>query len=210
MYDIKPLEEEWRKYHHRKHLSVYAGLLAFFLIASAIVWFLTREKAPIAHVVKESNVSKEVDATVKKTILKENPKIEKPVDVIVENIPMLENKEEQILDKPHKKIKLNIIDASSVDAYKDVEKRFHMSRNIEDSLFLAKTYFRKGNYKKSEYWALQTNKLDSTIDESWIVFVKSKFKTGHKNEAINILKKYIKRTGSEQAISVLNTIKKNN
>jgi len=207
MYDIELLEKEWKKYHHKKYLSIYAGLLAFFLILLAIVLFVTREKDSHSLLIQENNLSEPV---IKNEVVNVEKKILEPVENVVDNIPMLENKNEIIVDKPHRKMKLNIVEASSLDAYKDVEKRFYISRSIEDSLFLAKTYFRKGNYKKSEYWALQTNKIDSTIDASWIIFVKSKLKIGHKNEAISILKKYIKRTGSEQAIRVLYTIEKNN
>jgi len=210
MYDIKLLEKEWKKYHHKKYLSIYVGVLALFLILLAIVWFVTREKLPKSLVIQENNLSKTVPKNVKNVVVNVEKKVLEPVEKVVKGIQLLKKKEKRVADKIHKKMKLNIIEASSVDAYKDVEKRFYISRNIEDSLFLAKTYFRKGNYKKSKYWALQTNKIDSTIDESWIIFVKSKLNMGHKNEAISILKKYIKRTGSEKAIRVLNTIEKNN
>ena len=112
------------------------------------------------------------------------------------------------IEEPRKKMHLDIIETTSVSAYKDVAKRFHQSHDTDDSLFLAKSYYRKGNYKKAEYWALQTNKVNDNIEESWLIFVSSKVKLGHKNEAIRILTTYIKRSNSAEARSLLYKIKK--
>ena len=114
----------------------------------------------------------------------------------------------EVEEKPRKKMHLDIIETSSVSAYKDVAKRFAQSHDTDDSLFLAKSYYRKGNYKKAEYWALQTNKVNDNIEESWLIFAKSKVKQGQKNEAISILTTYIKKSNSLQAKNLLNKIKK--
>ena len=103
---------------------------------------------------------------------------------------------------------LNIVETSSVSAYKDVAKRFKQTHDTDDSLFLARSYYRKGNYKKAEYWSLQTNKINRNIEESWLIFAKSKVKLGRKNEAIDILTKYIKKSNSAEGKSLLNKIKK--
>ncbi len=138
-----------------------------------------------------------------------------PVKEITE-IPLLEETTVQQSLKPiktkkkekrHKKIHLKIIETSHVSAYKDVEKRFYQSHELEDSLFLARAYFNRGNYKKAEYWALQTNRINQNIEESWLIFVRSKVKLGHKNEAINILESYIKRSHSEEAKKLLIKLK---
>ena len=144
-----------------------------------------------------------------------------PTLPVVDNIPILEQpkkiqkrkaymkveKKSENVKKRYKKIHLNIIESSSVSAYKDVEKRFMQAHDTDDSLFLAKSYFRRGNYKKSEYWALQTNKVNNHIEESWIIFIKSKIKLGHINEAIEILKNYIKHSNSSKAKELLFRLK---
>jgi len=117
-------------------------------------------------------------------------------------------KKEMFLEKPKKKIHLNIIKTTSVSAYKDVENRFYESHDIDDSLFLAKSYYKRGEYKKSEYWAVETNKINNNIEESWVIFIKSKVKLRHKNEAIRILNSYIKRSNSGKAKNLLYKIKK--
>ncbi|MFT7823363.1 MAG: CDC27 family protein [Sulfurimonas sp.] len=109
--------------------------------------------------------------------------------------------------KSERKVHINIIEIADVVAYKDIEDRFDETREIEDSLFLARSYFNKGNYKKAEYWALQTNKVDDSIEESWLIFAKSKVKLGHKNEAIKILELYLKKHDSRDAVRLLEKLK---
>ena len=110
-------------------------------------------------------------------------------------------------EKPHGKKHLNIIESSSISAYKEVEKRFRQSKDIDDSLFLATNYYRQGKYKKAEYWADQTNRVNKNIEESWIILAKSKVKLGDKSGAIWLLKKYIKRSHSSVAKELLRKLK---
>ncbi|MBD3791755.1 MAG: CDC27 family protein [Campylobacterales bacterium] len=102
---------------------------------------------------------------------------------------------------------LDILETSSVTAYKDVESRFYQTHDTDDSLFLAKSYFNRGEYKKAEYWALQTNKVDNTIEESWLLFAHAKAKLGQKQDAIKVLKSYIAKTNSIEAKRLLEQIK---
>jgi len=230
MYDIRPLEEEWKKYHEKKRRPVYLFVLILFIIIGILIYtndniFLETKKPYVKHnVEKKDIISESTSANASAYNLSKNDFISKsknvdkkehsPLQSIVENIPILEEEKDNTYkeiknEKPHKKIQLNIIESSSLDAYKDVEKRFYESRDIDDSIFLAKIYYRKGLYKKSEYWALQTNKLNNNIDESWIIFAQSKMKQGQKNEAVRILTNYVKRTGSQNAQNILNRLKNN-
>ncbi|MDM5271016.1 CDC27 family protein [Sulfurovum sp. zt1-1] len=106
-----------------------------------------------------------------------------------------------------KKMHLDILETSSVTAYKDVEQRFYQTHDTDDSLFLARSYFNRGEYKKAEYWALQTNKIDDTLEESWLLFAESKAKLGQRQDAIKVLQSYIRRSNSLQAKRLLEQIK---
>jgi len=252
MYDIKPLEEEWRQYGKNKRKPYYIFLLVILLLGSiaSMIFF----KGKYTSFFSIPSVTK--DGTLSHTMKKERPllideplhsvqehekeviKIIKPPRVVerseyvendipalpvVENIPVLDkvpnrivtkqkqykpNIKQGVIKKPRKKMHLNIVKSSNVSAYKDVEKRFMQSHDTDDSLFLAKSYFRKGNYKKSEYWAFQTNKINSNIEESWLIFIKSKVKLGHKNEAMRILTNYAKKSNSSAAWNLLLKLKK--
>lgn len=130
---------------------------------------------------------------------------EKPRNILVD-IPLLDDTDESLVEEVSKsknKIHLEIIESTSVTAYKDVEKRFLESHDIDDALFLARSYYKKGAYEKSVYWALEINKLDEDMEEGLFIFVKSKAKMGRKNEAISILTTYVKRSDSEEAKKLL-------
>jgi tetratricopeptide (TPR) repeat protein len=106
-----------------------------------------------------------------------------------------------------KKKPVNFIKIANSNAYKDVERRFRRSHNINDSIFLANMYYKKKNYQKAIHWSMQTNKLDNNIEESWLIFAKSKVKLGHKNEAMRVLKAYIKRSNSYEAKKLLKKLR---
>ena len=136
----------------------------------------------------------------------------KSVNILVD-VPMLdgtdntEYQEEDTTDKP--KVHLDIVETTNVTAYKDVERRFMQSHEIEDALFLARSYYKKADYKKSEYWALEANKLDESSEESLLIFVKSKVKLGRRNEAVSILKGYVNMTDSQEGNKLLYMIENN-
>ncbi|WP_415407696.1 CDC27 family protein [Sulfurovum sp. CS9] len=239
MYDIKPLEEEWKKYKKKKRRPWFVLIFSIFFILLISFTFLNykeldflkfNDKSKAAVVTnhstavlidkalttletkkpKGSEVS-QITETKPMIVISENSSME-----IVEDLPIAEDvkaiKEPSVkietLEKPRKKMHINIIESTSVSAYKDVERRFEQSHDTEDSLFLARSYYNKKNYKKAEYWALQTNKVNGNIEESWLIFTKSKVKLGRKNEAIHILTNYVKKSNSVKAQSLLNKIKK--
>jgi len=76
-------------------------------------------------------------------------------------------------------------------------------------LFLAKSYYKKENYKKAEQWALEANKMDGTLEESFLIFVKAKIKLGQINEAKSLLNQYLKHSESKDTRVLLNKIQNN-
>ena len=244
MYDIKPLEETWKKYNKKRRRPWYIlSIIGLLLIVTPFLFL----KYNIIDLLKFNNdnsnvitipVEKKSDpvlinsALTKLATKKKKEKIFteitdiKPNTVTVEdNNPMDEEKiihtstvkkikkpiikaKPKIVKKSRKKMHLNIIKTTSVSAYKDVAKRFHESHDTDDSLFLAKSYYRKGNYKKAEHWALETNKVNGNIEESWLIYAKTKVKLGRRNEAIRVLMSYVKRSNSSRAKNLLYKIKK--
>ncbi len=137
--------------------------------------------------------------------IRKKPRVK--MNIVTTEIPTVK-KRVQAEEKPHKRVHLTITETSTTSAYKEVAERFRETHDTDDSLFLARTYYNMGKYKKAEYWALQTNNIDSTIEESILIFAKAKAKRGHKNEAIRILSKYIKSSNSPEAKLLLKKIKK--
>ncbi|GIT98200.1 CDC27 family protein [Sulfurovum sp. TSL1] len=237
MYDIKQLEDEWKRYRKKKLKPWYIGAGILVVLALVILFFQTNSKIDVGALKSYFETSKEIQSPekdesfkdsatsdkmkVKETLLldealgklevKENliemeDKVVKVHDSILVDIPILDDTNEAPADEEietRKKIHLEIIDSTSVSGYKDVEKRFFESHDIDDALFLAKSYYKNGNYEKAEYWALETNKLDESKEESLLIFVKSKVKLGHKNEALSILNTYLKQSDSQEAKKLL-------
>ncbi|MEA1953304.1 MAG: CDC27 family protein [Campylobacterota bacterium] len=210
MYDIKPLEEKWEKYNRKQKRPLYILLfILFILIGSAI--FIKYKGIDVLtifnnYINKVEVIKNEISyVDINKTKVKNQSLIEVSERGTIDNIS---NPIEDIDTIKKPKVHLNIIETSSEEAYDDVSKRFMLTHNIDDSLFLAKSYYNKKDYKKAIYWAFETNKIDADIDESWFILVNSKVKLGHKNEAIGILTKYIKRTNSAEANNLLYKIKK--
>jgi tetratricopeptide (TPR) repeat protein len=245
MYDIKLLEEEWKRYKKKKRKPLYAfifsililGTLAFFflnyknvivskfennesvvvdkpkpsviLLDSALTTLEVKkeiiEKSIVEKSTNDNNVEIETDDsfTIDDPMRYKHPNAKKVSITVTEVI-----KKPVIVEKPRKKMHLNIIETTSASAYKDVAKRFADTSDTDDSLFLARTYYEKGNNKKAIYWALKTNKVNSNIEESWLIFAKAKARSGHKSEAIRILSSYIKRSNSVDAKALLKKLKK--
>ena len=103
-----------------------------------------------------------------------------------------------------KKINLN---GSSINYIETMKKKFTRSKNPRDALLLAKAFYEKKEYSQSEKWALTANKIDSSNDESWHMFAKSKLKLGQKNEALKILSSYYKKSHSPKTKALIIKIK---
>ncbi|WP_295420008.1 CDC27 family protein [Sulfurovum sp.] len=243
MYDIKPLEEEWKRYNKKKKRPLYLGSAAILFLVILSFAALKYNTADIfkssegknADTVNNTANSQSSSTLRDKALTKlevKKPKEDiftetKPVTVVSDNSNPMESAEDtavlndeaeikkptvkrartKAVQKRRKKMHLNIIKTTSVSAYKDVEKRFYESHDTDDSLFLARSYYNKGKYKKAEHWAWETNKVNGHIEESWLIFARSKVKLGRKNEAIRVLMSYSKRSGSKKAKNLLLKIK---
>jgi len=217
MYDMKTLEEEWKRYK-RKQMRPWIVLL--LVVVLAIVTALIIDKTTFDRMLPKARTEKAEQKSVA-TVYIDDPIIkleekrrshypENPLPGVVVSDLSKNGSQRKKAEMSRSKLHIEVVEAghSGNDAYKEVAKRFRMGHDPDDSLFLAKAYYLKAMYKKAEYWALQTNKVNENIEESWLVFAKAKAKQGHRNEAIRILNEYIKRTDSAEAKIVLNKIKK--
>ena len=225
MYDVSRLEKEWKKYNRKRRYPIYATLGGMLLVLTAGYYWWMKEKrtglisttslfakgeknnTQAKHIALLNDALDRLDVQIKEpenSLKKETKYRNAPLEP-VEDIPILH---ENIVvpdevQAPHKKVELKIKETTSIQAYKDVEKRFYQSHDIDDALFLAKGYYKRKAYHKAAYWALETNKINSDIEESWLIFARSKIKLGKKEEAIHILKSYIKASNSPKARALL-------
>ena len=228
MYDVGRLEKEWEKYNRKRKYPIYATIAGMLLLsASGYYWWMKEKKnslGPTAvlfekkeksgdlvkHITLLNESLESLDLQVKEPAqpLKKETKYSNAPLEPVEDIPILHENIVVPSDdpKPHKKVPLKIKETTSIQAYKDVERRFYQSHDIDDALFLAKGYYKRKEYNKAIYWALEVNKLDSNIEESWLLFAKSKIRLGKKEEATHVLKSYLKVSGSQKARVLLKSL----
>jgi len=101
-----------------------------------------------------------------------------------------------------KKPKVSKITIKRRNAQADIQSiidRFHKNNNPGLSLFIAKKYYKLANYEQAYNYALITNKINSDIEGSWLIFSKSLFKLGKKDKAITTLRKYANSSHSSNA-----------
>jgi hypothetical protein len=124
-------------------------------------------------------------------------------------------KELAVVAKPHTRIevvpprktkKIHFTSTSS-NYIALMKQKFSKSKSPRDALLLAKAYYKKHQYSASEEWALSANKLDNSLEDSWLLFAKSKAKLGKKKEALTILVSYYKKSHSPKATSLIGQIK---
>jgi tetratricopeptide (TPR) repeat protein len=220
MYNIKILEDEWKKYNRKKKRPwIVAGILSFIvLLGGALIY---SRPSLIESLFHKQTISKsdKPDHTAPPKVFVDSDIVtpaQKEKKHFSQDIPLgSEAGETEVQESQNttsgnrdKGFHIEVVEAGNHDAYREVEKRFRLGHDIDDSLFLAKAYYLKGNYKKAEYWALQTNKINDNIEESWLIFAKAKVKRGQNNEAVRILDAYIKRSNSIEAKALLEKIKK--
>ena len=91
---------------------------------------------------------------------------------------------------------------------KELEEKFKESQDPNDSLEIAKYYYKKGNYKKAETWAVNTNNIDGDLEDSWLIFAKARFKQGFRIDAIKVLQSFYDETNSQKAKKLLDKIRR--
>jgi hypothetical protein len=108
------------------------------------------------------------------------------------------------LKKEKKKINFQHSNANYIEV---MLQKFKQNKNPREALLLAKAYYQKKDYIESEKWSLIANNLNKNLEESWLIFAKSKAKLGKRREALKILSSYYKTTQSSQAKALIEKIK---
>jgi len=110
--------------------------------------------------------------------------------------------------KKAKREKKKIVIVGTSNNYMSIMKqKFEQNKNPRDAILIAKAYYNAGNYKKAEEWALIANDLNNNLDESWMIFAKSKDKMGRKREALKILVTYYNRSKSPKIKALIEKMK---
>ncbi len=108
--------------------------------------------------------------------------------------------------KKPKKAKI-IISSKKIDKLKYLKERYNETGRAFYAILISKEYYKKRLYLKSLLWATTANSIDSSSEDSWIMFAKNKVKLGKRNDAINALSAYLKVNNSKKIKILLTNIK---
>lgn len=90
----------------------------------------------------------------------------------------------------------------------EIEERFKNNSNPNLGLYIARYHYDHANYSEAYNYALKTNAINNTMDESWLIFTKSLVKLGKTDQAKKTLQLYISNSNSESAKNLLETLNK--
>ena len=115
-------------------------------------------------------------------------------DDTMKSIPL--PREEKIMldpsEPPAKKTKINIEVSSAKDEQSALKEQFIRTNNPAFALDLARINFREQKYQEALKWSLAANEIDNNLEESWVIFAKSKYKLKQKDDALRALREYNK------------------
>ena len=100
---------------------------------------------------------------------------------------------------------LKIMKNISLDITK--AEQFLKTNNPTIALELARLNFRNNNFKEAIKWSLAANDIDNSLEESWIIFAKSKYKLKQSDDAVKALREYNKNLNKASINELINKIK---
>jgi len=98
-------------------------------------------------------------------------------------------------------------DTATFDIH-EIEDRFKNNSNPHLGLYIARYHYDHGNYNEAYNYALKTNSINNTIEESWLIFAKAMVKLGKIDQAKKTLQLYISQSNSDAAKNLLDSFEK--
>ncbi|WP_462113228.1 CDC27 family protein [Campylobacter concisus] len=124
----------------------------------------------------------------------------------IQNEQSLPN-EEIIELEPKAKPKIDIQISSENNEISMLKENFNKNKNPEIALKIARKCYQDKRYSDTIKWALSANNLDSSIEESWVMFAKAKYMLKQKDDALRALEEYNKNKNKPEINELINKIK---
>ena len=120
-----------------------------------------------------------------------------------ENVPS----EETIELEPKTKPKIDIQISNANDEISILKDKFNKNKNVKNALDIAKKCYEEKRYSDAIKWALTANDIDSSSEESWIIFAKAKYMLKEKDDALRALMEYNKKINKPVINELIKKIK---
>ncbi|WP_107695173.1 transformation system protein [Campylobacter concisus] len=115
--------------------------------------------------------------------------------------------EEVIELEPKAKPKIDIQISSENNEISMLKEDFNKNKNPEIALKIARKCYQDKRYSDTIKWALSANNLDSSIEDSWVMFAKAKYMLKQKDDALRALEEYNKNKNKPEINELINKIK---
>lgn len=219
MYNVDKLEKQWYVYRRKKIILLLVSI--FFIMAilvSGFYFFNTTKKVIDNKLIENTLVESRIVITQEPLVKKDINK--SALNKLAIQVPSLDNSKigqiifqdsKEKVEKEQQKRKtlhIEVTERGDIDIAKDIESRFDFAKDKSDSLFLAKYYYDKNEYDKAEKWALETNKIDSSIEDSWLIFAKSQAKQGKRIESLKVLQAFYDQSRSVKVKILMDKIRR--
>lgn len=100
---------------------------------------------------------------------------------------------------------LEVSNASS--ASMSPEQTYQRSPKFETALSIARDFYAKEDYAQAAIWAKKANQMNREAEEAWLLYAKSYYAQGKKNEAISVLELFLNYKDSKAANDLIKTWK---
>ena len=226
MIDIQTLERRWLNYKLRSYLPKVIVTILFLSLGAILFYFFLykqqiKQQEKVNIETNSSTIKQLIQPTIQKQQKKEESHSTPPATTLLQpSYEFLDHiqKEEKKAPKPHQtkkreptkkkiqKINIQLKRVDTSEKLNEIIQRFNTTNDPKLSLFIAKKYYDKHMYKNAYNYALKTNKLDSNIEDSWIIFTKALIKLNKKQMAVDILNEYVRQTNSQKAKLLLQQV----
>ena len=143
-----------------------------------------------------------MEATTPKKMSTEKETVQKASET--PKVPLEKQPVPEIVSKP-KNESLFEVDNASQPA--DPMRAYTANPKYETALAVARDFYAKGDYSDAAIWAKKANQLNREAEEAWLLYARSYYALGRKNEAIGVLELYLNYKDSKAAKELLRSWK---
>ncbi|MCV6606637.1 MAG: CDC27 family protein [Campylobacterales bacterium] len=206
---ISKLEQEHRNYKLKKLIvTVIAPAFGFFIIGSISYGYFTLEE-PALKEEKQVTKQKKKEIPSNKPISKkkiDNNFITITPDYTFENNLKTNSIEEKTIE-PSLPKKISVSNNSSftkrsVDPIQSLQSKFQQEPTFETAVKIADLFYKKEKFREAYNWSLKANEIDSSKEESWIIFAKSSIKLGRTEVAMKAIDAYLESNKSDKLYQI--------
>ena len=162
----------------------------------------------LSHIYDEKDSAKKAQLKTVKELnnSKNNFTKEKYLLITQASVKQLKQGVQPFVKQESKKSKI-IISSKKIDKLEYLKEQYNETKKAFYAILISQEYYKKKFYSKSLLWATTANNIDSSNEDSWIMFAKSKVKLGKRNDAINALSAFLKVNNSQKIKILLTNIK---